>query len=80
MILNIEIKDMTGKVKSNQKVALITGQDGSCLAEFLSENDYIVQGIKRRAPSFNADRIDHIYQDLILHDGDLADTGDLLRV
>jgi len=69
---------------SKQKVALITGitgQDGSYLAEFLLEKGYIVHGIKRRASSFNTERIDHIYQDphinhpdLILHYGDLTDT------
>ena len=75
---------------SKQKVALITGitgQDGSYLAEFLLEKGYIVHGIKRRASSFNTDRIDHIYQDphidhqdLILHYGDLTDTSNLVRI
>ena len=41
----------------------ITGQDGSYLAEFLLEKGYKVHGIKRRASSFNTERIDHIYQD-----------------
>ena len=48
------------------KVALITGitgQDGSYLAEFLISKNYIVHGIKRRASSFNTQRIDHLYQD-----------------
>ena len=48
------------------KVALITGitgQDGSCLAEFLLAKGYIVQGIKRRTSLINTDRIDHRYQD-----------------
>ena len=48
------------------KVALITGvtgQDGSYLAEFLLDKGYEVHGIKRRASSFNTERIDHIYQD-----------------
>lgn len=75
---------------SSQKVALITGitgQDGSYLAEFLLEKGYIVHGIKRRASSFNTERIDHIYQDphinhpdLILHYGDLTDTSNLVRI
>ena len=75
---------------SKQKVALITGitgQDGSYLAEFLLEKGYIVHGIKRRASSFNTDRIDHLYQDphvnhrdLILHYGDLTDTSNLVRI
>ncbi len=76
--------------KSIPKVALmtgITGQDGSYLAEFLLEKGYIVHGIKRRASSFNTQRIDHIYQDphiehanLKLHYGDLSDTSNLIRI
>jgi len=72
------------------KVALITGitgQDGSYLAEFLLEKGYIVHGIKRRASSFNTQRVDHIYQDphienarLKLHYGDLSDTSNLIRI
>ena len=65
----------------------ITGQDGSYLAEFLLEKGYIVHGIKRRASSFNTQRIDHIYQDLHtanpqlhLHYGDLTDTSNLTRI
>ena len=48
------------------KVALITGitgQDGAYLAEFLLNKGYMVHGIKRRASSFNTDRIDHLYVD-----------------
>ena len=41
----------------------ITGQDGAYLAEFLLDKGYEVHGIKRRARSFNTDRIDHLYQD-----------------
>jgi len=84
-----EAKDMTGNM-NKQKVALITGitgQDGSYLAEFLLEKGYLVHGIKRRASSFNTDRIDHLYQDphvnhrdLILHYGDLTDTSNLVRI
>jgi GDPmannose 4,6-dehydratase len=72
-----------------QKVALITGvtgQDGSYLAEFLLNKGYQVHGIKRRASSFNTERIDHIYEDphienqnFILHYGDLTDTSNLTR-
>lgn len=65
----------------------ITGQDGSYLAEFLLEKGYEVHGIKRRASSFNTERIDHLYQDphqenpkLILHYGDLSDTSNLTRI
>jgi GDPmannose 4,6-dehydratase len=75
---------------NKQKIALITGitgQDGSYLAEFLLEKGYIVHGIKRRASSFNTERIDHLYQDphesqrgLVLHYGDLSDTSNLVRI
>lgn len=65
----------------------ITGQDGSYLAEFLLEKGYEVHGIKRRASSFNSERIDHIYQDphtvnsnFHLHYGDLTDTSNLTRI
>ena len=72
------------------KVALITGitgQDGSYLAEFLLKKNYIVHGIKRRASSFNTDRIEHLYQDphienrnLILHYGDMTDSMNLTKI
>ena len=75
---------------ANKKVALITGitgQDGSYLAEFLLEKGYEVHGIKRRASSFNTQRIDHIFQDphvenpnLYLHYGDLTDSSNLTRI
>ena len=65
----------------------ITGQDGSYLAEFLLEKEYIVHGIKRRPSSFNTSRIDHLYKDphegdskLILHYGDLTDSTNLIRI
>lgn len=65
----------------------ITGQDGSYLAEFLLKKGYEVHGIKRRASSFNTDRIDHLYQDphvskrnFILHYGDLSDASNLIRL
>ena len=77
-------------MNASQKVALITGitgQDGSYLAEFLLEKGYMVHGIKRRASSFNTDRVDHIYQDphvdhanFVLHYGDLTDTSNLVRI
>ena len=65
----------------------ITGQDGAYLAEFLLEKGYEVHGIKRRASTFNTDRIDHLYQDpherdvhLLLHYGDLTDATNLIRI
>jgi GDPmannose 4,6-dehydratase len=72
------------------KVALITGvtgQDGAYLADLLIAKGYAVHGVKRRASSFNTDRIDHLYQDphekeirLKLHYGDLTDSTNLIRI
>jgi len=65
----------------------ITGQDGAYLAELLLAKGYEVHGIKRRASSFNTERIDHLYQDphsanprLHLHYGDLTDASNVLRI
>jgi GDPmannose 4,6-dehydratase len=65
----------------------ITGQDGSYLAALLLSKGYEVHGIKRRASSFNTDRIDHLYQDphesdrrFVLHYGDLTDATNLIRI
>ncbi|PID49662.1 MAG: GDP-mannose 4,6-dehydratase [Proteobacteria bacterium] len=74
-------------MKKTALITGITGQDGSYLAEFLLSKAYEVHGIKRRASSFNTQRIDHIYQDphinnrdLILHYGDLTDSTNLIRI
>ncbi len=74
----------------SKKVALITGvtgQDGSYLAKFLLDKNYIVHGIKRRSSSFNTSRIDSIYQDphiaknnFYLHYGDLTDSTNIIRI
>jgi GDPmannose 4,6-dehydratase len=68
-------------------ITRITGQDGSYLSEFLLDKGYEVHGIKRRASSFNTQRVDHIYQDphiinrnFVLHYGDLTDTSNLVRI
>lgn len=59
----------------------VTGQDGSYLAESLIEKGYEVHGIKRRASSFNTQRIDHISpNDLRLHYGDVTDTSNVIRL
>jgi len=73
-----------------KKVALIlgiTGQDGSYLAEFLLKKKYLVHGIKRRTSTPNTSRIDHIFdpinfnnKNLIMHHGDLSDSGSLNRI
>lgn len=72
------------------KTALITGvtgQDGSYLAELLLEKGYDVHGVKRRASSFNTQRIDHLYVDqhenhvnFKLHYGDLTDSTNIIRI
>ena len=72
------------------KIALvtgITGQDGSYLAEFLLEKGYVVHGIRRRASSFNTQRLDHLIEDssifekqLFLHYGDMTDSSSLTRI
>jgi GDPmannose 4,6-dehydratase len=81
---------LPGSKNKPMKKALITGitgQDGSYLAELLLEKGYEVHGIKRRASSFNTERIDHIYEDphvessrFKLHYGDLTDTSNLTRI
>jgi GDPmannose 4,6-dehydratase len=65
----------------------ITGQDGAYLSELLLGKGYEVHGVKRRASSFNTERIDHLYRDphsagnrFFLHYGDLTDTSNLARI
>jgi len=68
--------------KKRALITDITGQDGSYLAEFLLKKGYGVHGIKRRAFSFNTDRVGHAYQGPHMEDqhyGDLGDTSNLAR-
>jgi GDPmannose 4,6-dehydratase len=75
---------------SSRRTALITGvtgQDGSYLAELLLQKNYIVHGVKRRASSFNTERIDHLYIDphegspsFFLHYGDMTDATNIIRI
>jgi GDPmannose 4,6-dehydratase len=58
----------------------ITGQDGSYLSELLIERGYNVHGIIRRSSSINTDRIDHIFNKIKLHYGDLTDSTNLVRI
>jgi GDPmannose 4,6-dehydratase len=65
----------------------VTGQDGSYLSELLLSKGYEVHGIKRRSSSFNTARIDHLYQDphlsngnFHLHFGDMTDSTNLIRI
>lgn len=72
------------------KRALITGttgQDGAYLSELLLSKGYEVHGLKRRASSFNTQRIDHLFQDWYednvrfhLHYGDMTDSTNLIRI
>lgn len=66
-----------------KKIALITGitgQDGSYLAELLLDKGYEVHGIVRRSSSINTKRIDHIYERIKLHYGDLTDALGMVAV
>ena len=74
-------------MKKKALIIGVTGQDGAYLAEFLLDKGYEVHGIKRRASSFNTQRIDHIYEDshiedqnFVLHYGDLTDSSNLTRI
>ena len=58
----------------------ITGQDGSYLAELLLSKGYQVHGIVRRASLINTHRIDHIYEKIKLHYGDLTDAVSIMGV
>jgi GDPmannose 4,6-dehydratase len=78
---------LEGDLSKTALITGITGQDGAYLAEFLLSKGYTVHGVKRRASSFNTDRIDHLYQDphekdvrLKLHYGDLTDSTNLIRI
>jgi GDPmannose 4,6-dehydratase len=65
------------------RVALITGitgQDGSYLAEILLAKGYIVHGIVRRSSTFGTQRIEHIFDRLNLHYGDVTDGGAMARL
>lgn len=73
--------------KKRALITGITGQDGAYLAELLLAKKYEVHGLKRRASSFNTERIDHLHHELDetspgvhLHYGDLTDSLSLLRV
>lgn len=84
---NVLYKSFWRLVMKKALITGVTGQDGSYLAEFLLEKGYEVHGIKRRASSFNTQRVDHILQDpherninFHLHYGDLTDSSNLTRI
>ncbi len=73
--------------KKRALVTGITGQDGAYLAELLLAKGYEVHGLRRRASSFNSERIDHLHSELdeagpalTLHYGDLTDASSLTRI
>ncbi len=73
--------------KKRALVTGVTGQDGAYLAELLIAKGYELHGLKRRASSFNTERIDHLHSELDdanpalkLHYGDLTDATSLTRV
>lgn len=67
-------------MKKRALITGITGQDGSYLAELLLSKGYEVHGIIRRSSSFNTGRIDHIFDKLNLHYGDLTDATNLTSI
>ena len=71
-----------GRVHAHLRALItgISGQDGSFLAELLLSKGYEVHGIKRRSSSFNTGRIDHLFDRLHLHYGDLTDATSLIRI
>ena len=76
-----------GSPRKRALITGVTGQDGSYLAELLLAKGYQVHGLKRRASSFNTDRVDHLYQDphdrdvrFRLHYGDMTDSTNLIRL
>ncbi|MGZ4176279.1 MAG: GDP-mannose 4,6-dehydratase [Solirubrobacteraceae bacterium] len=56
----------------------ITGQDGSYLAELLLEKGYTVHGIVRRSSTERFDRIEHLRDQVTLHQADLLDQRSLV--
>jgi len=78
---------MGGTPRPKALVTGITGQDGAYLAELLLEKGYVVHGVKRRASSFNTERVDHLYVDphqegvrFFMHYGDMTDATNLIRI
>lgn len=66
-----------------RKVALITGitgMDGSHLAEFLLEKNYIVFGMERWKSNYNYDNLSNIIDKVTLIKGDLTDQQSINRI
>ena len=60
-------------MKKRALITGITGQDGSYLAEFLLAHGYEVHGMVRRSSEEKFERIQHIREQISLHQGDLLD-------
>jgi GDPmannose 4,6-dehydratase len=76
------ILELRNEITPKKKALItgITGQDGSYLAELLLEKGYEVHGVIRRSSSFNTGRIDHIFDSIILHYGDVTDAANITNL
>jgi len=73
--------------KKKALITGVTGQDGAYLARLLLQKGYEVHGMKRRASSFNTQRVDGIYADphdenaqFFMHYGDMTDSSNIMRL
>jgi GDPmannose 4,6-dehydratase len=64
--------------KRSALVTGVTGQDGSYLAEFLLEKGYEVHGLVRRSSTERFERIEHLRDQITLHQADLLDQRSLV--
>jgi GDPmannose 4,6-dehydratase len=57
------------------------GQDGSLMCDYLLKKGYTnIHGVIRRSSNFNTQRIEHVFDKLQLHYGDLTDTMSTLNI
>jgi GDPmannose 4,6-dehydratase len=66
--------------KRRALISGVTGQDGSYLAEFLSEQGYEVIGMVRRTSTINFERIIDIQDKICIVQGDLLDQVSLIDI
>jgi GDPmannose 4,6-dehydratase len=64
--------------KRSALVTGVTGQDGSYLAELLLEKGYEVHGLVRRSSTERFERIEHLRNQITLHQADLLDQRSLV--
>ncbi len=74
-------------MKKKALILGITGQDGSCMLEFLIKKKYEIHGLIRKSATGNTKNIDHIINNdkifnkqFFLHRGDLLDVGSVNTV